>query len=80
VRRVAGGLSLVAIVWSGSASAQLNNETSPTHQFKSVGSYISYKVDSGSPSWNKYGLGSGTLAIQMLTTSPSYSDPTCTRP
>ena len=40
VRRAACSLSLLALLGSSGVSAQLNNETSPTHQFKSVGSSL----------------------------------------
>jgi hypothetical protein len=42
VRRAACSLSLLALIGSSSVSAQLNNETSPTHQFKSV-SYLHFE-------------------------------------
>lgn len=37
LKRAACSLSFLALIGSGGVSAQLNNETSPTHQFKSVG-------------------------------------------
>lgn len=40
VRRAACGLSLLALLGSSGVGAQLNNETSPTHQFKSVGTAL----------------------------------------
>jgi hypothetical protein len=41
VRRAACSLSLLAVLLGSSGvSAQLNNETSPTHQFKSVGTAL----------------------------------------
>lgn len=77
-KRTACNLSLLALIGSGAVTAQLNNETSPTHQFKSVGTSIG--LEDIMCEVMAMGFAHGNFVTYVLTAGLLRSDPTCTHP